>query len=84
MDKILKITVLAGSLLAITGCTTTIRNVTSTYWTQNGLYVGYWEGTCKPILGCGVGDGKVQWCALENDNGLSCSEQSEVSALLAR
>jgi hypothetical protein len=74
--------VVAAGLLS--GCTLTIRNVTATYLTQDGLYVGYWEGTCKPIIGCGAGDGKAKWCSLNADNSLTCTEQTAVSEVLAR
>jgi len=84
MTNLLKIAAVSLGLLATAGCSTTIRNVTATYWTGEGLYVGYWEGNCKPMLGCNIGDGKAQWCALQPDNSLVCTEQNEVSALLSR
>lgn len=83
MNRMTQIGLVVAALLA-TGCTTTIRNVTATYWTSDGLYVGYWEGACKPFLGCGVGDGKVKWCALEADNSLLCREQDDLGRLLSR
>lgn len=84
MRSILTIGLLATGLAASTACTTTIRNISHGIYTENGAYIGYWEGVCKPILGCGVGDGKVQYCKLQPDNSLQCEEQTEVSALLAR
>lgn len=75
---------LLATVLFAAGCTTTIRNVTSTFWTSDGLYVGYWEGVCKPFLGCGIGDGKVKWCALEDNNALVCREQDDIGRLLSR
>lgn len=74
----------AAVLFLLTGCSQQIRNLTTTYWTSEGLYVGYWEGTCKPLLGCDLGNGHVQWCSLGADNSLSCQRQDEVSALLDR
>lgn len=74
---------LVGLSMLASGCTT-IRTVSSAGYTSQGVYVGYWEGECKPILGCGIGDGKVQYCKVEDDNSLSCTEQTEISALLAR
>ena len=62
----------------------TIRTVSSAEMTSDAIYIGYWEGECKPILGCGVGDGKVKHCRVNDDNSLTCTEQTEVSALLSR
>lgn len=84
----IRLTVWVGlaSLLAIgTGCSTKIRNITAEAWTPQGVYVGYWEGTCKPFLGCDRGDGHVQWCTLDDgSNTLSCVNQSAVAPLLER
>ncbi len=66
------------------GCVTKIRNITAEAITDQGLYVAYWEGSCKPILGCGVGEGKVQFCKLHpSTNGLVCKEQMDVAPLIA-
>lgn len=83
-----KLTLLAAVTAFVglqTACTTTIRNITAQAWRDDGnaLYVGYWEGDCKPILGCGVGNGKVQLCTLQPDNSLACSDQESVNVLLA-
>ena len=69
--------------MTLSACTT-LRTVTAAGKTSDSLYVAYWEGNCKPVLGCGIGDGKVQHCVVEADNSLTCTEQTEVSALLAR
>ena len=79
-----KLATLSLGLVLMASCSTTIRNVTSTYWTGDGLYAAYWEGDCKPVLGCGIGDGKVQWCKLQEDNSLVCVEQPAMSAVLDR
>lgn len=78
--------VLAGTLLAVgTGCSTKIRNITAEGWSPQGVYVGYWEGTCKPFLGCDVGDGHVQFCSLDDaTNTLTCVDQAAVLPLLDR
>lgn len=76
---------LAGVLLATAGCSTKIRNVTAMSTTTQGIYVGYWEGTCKAILGCDVGDGKVKFCKLDPaTNALTCDEQAAIAPLLDR
>lgn len=74
----------AGLIGSMTGCSVQIRTITANAMTKQGVYVGYWEGTCQPVIGCGIGDGKATFCTVNADNGLSCSEQTEVSALLAR
>ena len=76
--------ILMGALGAMASGCTTIRTVSASGMTSDSLYVAYWEGDCKPILGCGVGDGKVQHCVIADDNSLTCTEQTEVSALLSR
>lgn len=70
-----------------TGCATQIRRVTAQGWDEagentSGVYVAYWEGTCKQMLGCNAGDGFMQWCALQADNSLVCTPQESVNALL--
>lgn len=74
----------AATLSISAGCATKVRNLTASSWSSEGMYVAYWEGTCKALLGCDLGDGKLQWCTLNEDNSLTCAEQTEVSALLAR
>ncbi|TNE91396.1 MAG: hypothetical protein EP330_05360 [Deltaproteobacteria bacterium] len=76
----------AAILLALgTGCSMKIRNVTAEAWSEDGAYVAYWEGTCKPILGCDRGDGKVMWCVLDpSTNAMTCTEQEAISPLLSR
>lgn len=75
----------AAALLASSGCAVKIRNVTAETWTPQGVYVGYWEGTCKAMLGCDAGDGHVQWCTLDAaTNALTCVDQAAVAPLLAR
>ncbi len=77
-------TVLAIGVL-LSGCATKIRNLTAETWSGNGVYVGYWEGTCKPFLGCDAGDGKVSFCKLDPaTNVLACQEQDAIAPLLAR
>lgn len=71
--------------ISLTGCATKIRNLTAETWGDQGVYVGYWEGTCKAVIGCDAGDGFVSFCALNPDtNTLSCAEQTAVTPLLAR
>lgn len=67
-----------------TGCATKIRNITAETWEANGkgVYIGYWEGTCKVLLGCNAGDGHVKWCTIQADNSLTCVEQDSVNTLL--
>lgn len=77
-------TVLLLAVALLTSACATIRTVSSSEMTSDAIYVGYWEGDCKPILGCGTGDGKVQHCRVNADNSLTCTEQTEVSALLSR
>jgi len=72
----------AGLLLASTACATKIRTITANVGTSKGVYIGYWEGTC--MFGCDLGDGKAMFCKVNDDNSLACSEQTEISALLAR
>jgi hypothetical protein len=79
-----KLTLLAALLVAASGCATKVRTVTANGLTKDGVYVGYWEGTCYPFLGCGIGDGKVTFCTLNADNSLTCTEQTSVDTLLAR
>lgn len=79
-----KIVLLALGLLVSTGCSVTIRNITAQSWDGDGkgVYVGYWEGVCKPIVGCGTGDGRIKWCKIDETNHLICEEQMEVFNLL--
>ena len=83
MTKRILLPVLA---LAIgTGCATKMRNITAQAVTDQGVYVGYWEGSCKAVLGCDVGDGKVQFCKLDPaTNALQCEEQAAMTPLLDR
>ncbi len=77
-------TVLLLAVALMSSACATIRTVSSAEMTSDAIYVGYWEGECKPVLGCGVGDGKVKHCRVNDDNSLTCTEQEEVSALLSR
>ncbi|MCB9671288.1 MAG: hypothetical protein H6734_17530 [Alphaproteobacteria bacterium] len=80
-----RLVLLAAVLAANTACVTKLRNITAMSTTDQGVYVGYWEGTCKPVLGCDVGDGKVQFCKLDPaSNALSCTEQGAITPLLDR
>lgn len=66
------------------GCLT-VRNVTAAGVSSRGAYVAYWEGDCKPVLGCDRGDGKVTFCKLDPaTNALDCREQMAITPLLAR
>ncbi len=78
------VTLLVVAVIPLAGCSTKIRNITAQSWSHQGIYVGYWEGTCRAMLGCDAGDGKVTFCDLKDDNSLTCTEQAEVSKLLAR
>ena len=81
MSRALGFLLIAGGM---SGCTQ-IRNITATAYTPQGVYVGFWEGTCKPVLGCDVGDGKVQFCRLDaSTNALVCEEQTSMTPLLDR
>ena len=76
--------VLLLAVVFMSSACATVRTVSSSEMTSDAIYIGYWEGDCKPILGCGVGDGKVKHCRVNADNSLTCTEQEEVSALLSR
>lgn len=86
MQTIAKIALPALLLGFGVGCTTTIRNLTAETWDGDGkgVYIAYWEGTCKPFLGCDAGDGKVMWCTIGADNGLSCVPQESANAVLSK
>ena len=76
---------LVGSVLLAAGCSTKIRNVTAMSTTTQGIYVGYWEGTCRSVLGCDVGDGKVKFCKLDpSTNALTGTSQAAIEPLLDR
>lgn len=38
-------------------------------------YLSYWEGHCKPILGCGRGDTHIKRCKVNADNTVACVEE---------
>ncbi len=80
--KLFGLFILVGAIAANTACATKIRTITANVGTEQGMYVGYWEGTCS--MGCSIGDGHAMFCKLNPDNTLNCSEQTEVSALLSR
>lgn len=93
MRNAIRLAAVGALLLMSAGCSTTIRRIAVTYYTSPavdpgstlGAYVGYWEGDCKPFLGCGIGDSKIQWCALdEGTNALNCSEQTNAGEVLSR
>jgi hypothetical protein len=75
---------LSAAVLGASGCVT-VRNVTAMGVSDRGAYVAYWEGDCKPVLGCDRGDGKVKFCKLDPaTNALDCQEQMAITPLLAR
>lgn len=81
MKRVLLLVVLAATT---SGCLT-VRNVTAAGTSSRGAYVAYWEGACKPVLGCDRGDGKVTFCKLDPaTNQLDCREQLAITPLLAR
>lgn len=87
ITRLVSLSVVTAALAIGTGCATKVRTVTAEAWGQDGqgVYVAYWEGTCKAILGCDRGDGKVTWCTLDPaSNALTCNEQTEVAKVLAR
>lgn len=72
------------ALATSSGCSFKMRNITAQGWdAQGGFYLGYWEGDCG-FTGCNAGDGKVQYCALQDSNQLVCQDQPAINELLAR
>ena len=45
-------------------------------------YLTYWEGNCKPVLGCGRGDTHVKRCRVNPDNTVACVEESNATKAL--
>jgi hypothetical protein len=85
--KLMEVVVLLAVASAFaTGCATTKRAVTNTVWrdtpSENHLYLSYWEGTCRMLMGCSKGDSHVKLCTAEKDNELKCEDQSEIDKLL--
>lgn len=69
-----------GSVL--TGCTTA-RVATDITWTDNErVYLSYWEGSCKPLLGCDRGSSHVKMCSVKPDNSMLCQEQKDIDKVL--
>ena len=80
-----RITLLLAAALLATGCASKQRYITAQAVSSEGLYVAYWEGTCNALTGCGVGDGKITFCKLdEATNALDCKDQESANALLHR
>ena len=45
-------------------------------------YLTYWEGNCKPVLGCGRGDTHVKRCRVNPDNTVACVEEANATKAL--
>ena len=45
-------------------------------------YLTYWEGNCKPVLGCGRGDTHVKRCRVNPDNTVACVEEPNATKAL--
>jgi hypothetical protein len=80
--KLTSILLIAAALSS--GCGYKMRNITAQSWdAQGSFYLGYWEGNCG-FTGCDAGDGKVQYCQLQDSNQLLCKDQAAINDMLAR
>ena len=50
---------------------------------RSQYYLTYWEGHCKPILGCGQGETFVKRCTVQGDNSVSCVDEADATKALA-
>lgn len=50
---------------------------------RSQYYMTYWEGSCKPILGCGRGDTFVKRCTVQADNSVVCVDEADATKALA-
>lgn len=82
---------LAGLALGTFGCSTTMRSLSAEAWVAppgseaktsgmaHNYYLTYWEGNCKPVLGCGAGTTKVKRCNVAEDNSMTCVDEEEAT-----
>jgi hypothetical protein len=45
-------------------------------------YVSYWQGSCRPFLGCGAGVTAVRRCRVEADNSATCADEPDMARAL--
>jgi len=78
-----KIFMIAAAMLVLSSslCGCTRRAVTMTSWWENYVYIGYWEGSCSPF-GCSKGKPQVKRCNVNDDNSVTCVQETELEALL--
>lgn len=49
---------------------------------KSQYYVTYWEGHCKPVLGCGAGESHVKRCRVAADNSVTCTDEAAANKAL--
>ncbi|MCX7958703.1 MAG: hypothetical protein N3B13_06620 [Deltaproteobacteria bacterium] len=69
-------------LMLFSACSTTVRSITHTRWEKDYAYFTYWEGTCKPILGCEKGKSVIKRCNYNDDNTAICVEETAAFEVL--